>query len=232
MCSFGVSGFVCLENLGHKSLVQSKIICDPAFQNESDGYYYQVIFSLRLVFEGSVQILVFQQNLIRLPSLFFIYLYIMSLKLTKDVLFIFKHAQVCLLLRDVSLSQYHYHSISVWQELHWFLRLRFCGGCNFKLIINITRPVNWSLFHYFNENFALSSGLFYNTKVSMLLISDGTFGRVTFADLLSKAKLSTTKHGHSRDGWPHTSCTTTVLGFAPTHRFLWSDSFDKTEYRD
>ena len=72
MCSFGVSGFVCLENLGHKSLVQSKIICDPAFQNESDGYYYQVIFSLRLVFEGSVQILVFLQNLIRLPSLFFI----------------------------------------------------------------------------------------------------------------------------------------------------------------
>ena len=33
----------------------------------------------------------------------------------------------------------------------------------------------------------------------MLLISGG---RVTFGDLLSKAKLSTTKHGHSTDGWP------------------------------
>ena len=83
----------------------------------------------------------------------------MSLKLTKGVLFIFKHAQVCLLLRDVSLSQYHYQcmtrtSLISQTEIQWWVQLQ----------INITRPVKWSFSHYFNENFVLSSGLFYNTK--------------------------------------------------------------------
>lgn len=56
---------------------------------------------------------------------------------------------------------------------------------------------------------------------SLQVVGKQSRNTFSFTWIFERQKLSTTVHGHHKDGWPLCA---TLLGFAPTQRFLWCQS--------